>query len=352
MTELWDRRSKQFLVLSGVVLLLFVCLKFAKYFADIFVVIGISILIAYLLIGPVEFLSRIVRFRAIAVMLTYLLLAAFFFGTFIFVGPKVTKEFGEFTKQIPVILLRLDKKVNELQMRLNKNNIPVIFPSVSSGISHKIKHITGFSFGNILGVAVGTFHVIFYILVTFVTSYYFLLEEHKIIKDLTKYIPNKYQNHIHRLVIELDKCLRGFYGGMIKLALINAAVMFTTYLIMKVPYALLLSLWHFLSFVIPAVGGWIGLIPAIATIAFTDPSKIWVPIVIYEGFTRLIQDNLITPRIMGNAIGMHPVLVLIAILAGLQTAGLIGILFALPIFGVINVTLKYFLENVNSSQDT
>ena len=51
---------------------------------------------------------------------------------------------------------------------------------------------------------------------------------------------------------------------------------------------------------------------------------------------------------MGNEIGMHPVVVLIAILVGLKTAGIVGIVFALPIFGAVNVILKYFLGKVRS----
>ncbi len=347
----WDRRAKQFLVLSGVVLLLFVSMKFAKYFADILVVVGISILIAYLLIGPVDFLTRIVRFRTIAVMLTYILLFSFFTGISVFLGPKVAKEFGELTRQAPVIMTNLDTKINNLEARLNKYNISVNLPSVITGLSDKFGKFTLDPLGNILGVASGTFHIILYILVTAVTSYYFLLDGHKIIEELTKFIPNKHHHHIHNLVVELDKCLRRFYGGMVKLAAINATVMFTTYLIMKVPYALFLVLWHFLSCIIPVVGGWIGLVPALLVIAFTDPLKVWIPLVVYEGFTRLIKDNFITPRIMGDAIGMHPVLVLIAILAGLKTAGLIGILFALPLFGVINVILKYSLKQLEDPQE-
>ena len=119
---------------------------------------------------------------------------------------------------------------------------------------------------------------------------------------------------------------------------------------MKVPYSLLLALWHFLWCIIPVVGGWVGLIPALLVILFTDPLKIWIPLIVYEGFTRLIKDNFITPRIMGDAIGMHPVLVLIAVLAGLKTAGLVGVLFALPIFGVVNVTLKYLLTQLGKSK--
>ena len=349
MPEPWDKRAKQFLVLAGILLFLFVFLKFAKYFADILIVVGLSILIAYLLIGPVDFLTKIVRVRVIAVMLTFIFLIGSIVASFIFVAPKVASEFAEFTRQIPNILASLDNWIHKIQIYLNQNNIPVTLPSVTSKLTGKFKSLSLDSIGNILGVALTTFHFIFYTFVTAVTSFYFLLDEHKIIKELTKYIPNQYQHHIHNLVTELDKCLRGFYGAMIKLATINAAVMFISYLILKVPYALLLALWHFVSFIIPAVGGWIGLIPALLVITFTDPSKIWIPIVIYEGFTRLIQDNLITPRIMGDAIGMHPVLVLIAILVGLKTAGLIGILFALPTFGAINVILKYSLKHLSKS---
>ena len=346
----WDRRAKQFLVLSGIVLLLFVFMKFTKYFADVLVIVGISILIAYLLIGPVDFITRVVRFRAIAVMLTYLILIGSLTGIFVFLGPKVTKEFGEFTQQAPVIMAKLNNKINNLEASLNKYNISVNLPSATSGLSSKLGKFSLDPVGNILGVALGTFHILFYILVTAVTSYYFLLDGHNLIKELTRYIPSKYQHHIHNLVVELDKCLRGFYGGMVKLALINATVMFITYLIMKVPYALLLALWHFVSCIIPVVGGWIGLIPALLVIAFTAPMKLWIPIVVYEGYTRLIQDNFVTPRVMRDAIGMHPVLVLIAILAGLKTAGLVGILFALPIFGVINVIFKYSLEHLGKPE--
>ena len=351
MTEFWDKRAKQLLVLSGALLFLYASVKFAKYFSEIFAIIGISILIAYLLIGPVDFLTRIVKYRTIAVMLVYLFIIIFFVMVSIFIGPKVAAEFGEFTQKIPEITNSLNKNLQDVQVYLNKSNIPINIPSIRTGILNKIGIKTMDTLTNILSVASSTIHVVFYILVTAVISYYFLLEGHKITHGLAMYIPQKYHVHLHNLISELDKCLRGFYGGMVKLAAINATVMFTTYLIMKVPYSLLLALWHFLSCIIPVVGGWFGLIPALIVIAFTDPLKVWIPLVVYEGFTRLVKDNFITPRIMGDAIGMHPVLVLIAVLAGLKTAGLVGILFALPLFGTINVIFKYSLKQIPTQQE-
>ncbi|MDP3733069.1 MAG: AI-2E family transporter, partial [Candidatus Daviesbacteria bacterium] len=122
MPEPWDKRAKQLLVIAGILFLIFVGLRFARFFADIFIILGLSILIAYLLIGPVDFLTKIVRFRSVAVVLVYLFLIGFAAAILIFVAPKVTKEFGEFTRQIPDILASLDSWIHKIQVYLNQNN--------------------------------------------------------------------------------------------------------------------------------------------------------------------------------------------------------------------------------------
>ena len=201
MTEFWDRRAKQFLVLSGVLFIIFVSLKFTKYFADIFVIIGISILIAYLLIGPVDFLTKIVRFRAIAVMVVYFLIFSLLTGGFIFLGPKIGSEFKEFTKEIPQITSSIDKKVNTLQSNINNYHIPINLTSFSNNLKKRFSSVTFDPMANILGVAASTFHFMFYLLATAVISYYFLLDGHKIAHEFTKFIPDRYQGNIRELLI-------------------------------------------------------------------------------------------------------------------------------------------------------
>ncbi len=356
MTEFWDKRAKQFLAITCVVLLLFVLYRIGKYYSDIIAILGISVLISYLLINPVDWLTKIVKVRSISVMLVYLILLGLFITLAVFVVPRITKEFLLFTQHLPEINDSIIKKSVEAQIYFDKNNIPInvssILKSITDGITEKLSQASVENINKVIEAALGTVHVVFYILVTAVTSYYFLLDGHKLINDFKSYLPERYQHHIDEVVFELDKCLRGFYGGMVKLAGINACVMLSTYIIMKVPYSLLLGLWHFMWCIIPVVGGWVGLVPALIVITFTDPFKVWIPLVVYEGFTRLIKDNFITPRVMGDAIGMHPVLILMAVLAGLKTAGLVGVLFALPLFGVINVIFKYTLKQIELQKNS
>ncbi|MBI1857620.1 MAG: AI-2E family transporter [Candidatus Melainabacteria bacterium] len=345
-----DKRAKQVLAFLGLIILLIGFIKFAQSFSDVLIIIGTSILISYLLIGPVDLLTKVVKFRWLAVMLVYLSLITLIILTIIFVFPKLTRELSSFSKQIPNMMISIEEFILKIQLYLRQNNIPINLTTMAKSISGTFENITIGDIGNIALAAIGTVHTLFYTLVTGVLSYYFLLDGRNVAKYLTKYIPNKYKNDMQDLLTEMDKCLRGFYVGTVKLAAINATVMFITYIFIKVPYALLLAIWHFIGCIIPTVGGWVGIIPAVIVIAFTNPMLIWVPLVVYEGFTRLIKDNFITPRVMGDAIGIHPIVVLIAVLVGFKAGGLIGVLFAIPIFGVVNVILKHFLENVSPAK--
>lgn len=344
MEELLDKRAKQFLAFTGLILLIIGFIKFAQYFSDVLIIIGTSILIAYLLIGPVDLLTKAVKFRWLSVMLVYLIIITCIVLVTVFIFPKLTKEISQISKQLPNMISTLEQHIYNLQTYLRQNNIPINLSTVAKSISNIFENITIGDVGNIVGAAVGTVHTIFYTFVTAVLSYYFLLDGRNVVNNILNYFPSKYRNNIEELFNEIDKCLRGFYVGTVKLAAINAAVMFFTYVLIKAPYALLLAFWHFIGCIIPTVGGWIGIIPAVIVLAFTNPILIWVPLVVYEGFTRLIKDNFITPRVMGDAIGIHPVVVLIAVLVGLKAGGLIGVLFAIPIFGVLNVILKHVLE--------
>jgi predicted PurR-regulated permease PerM len=62
-------------------------------------------------------------------------------------------------------------------------------------------------------------------------------------------------------------------------------------------------------------------------------------------YTQVIKDNLLTPRVMGDAIGLHPVMVILVVLIGAKLAGVSGVVFALPVAGLLNVIFDYYLEH-------
>src|SRR5690625_1727421 len=93
--------------------------------------------------------------------------------------------------------------------------------------------------------------------------------------------------------------------------------------------------------VVPFIGPFIAVIPALIVGAFQDPMMIiWVAIVTLIG--QQVESNLISPNVMGRALNMHPLTIITVILAAGSIAGFIGILFAVPFYSVIKTIFVHF----------
>jgi predicted PurR-regulated permease PerM len=114
--------------------------------------------------------------------------------------------------------------------------------------------------------------------------------------------------------------------------------------IMGVHYALLLGVVLGVLEIIPVIGSTIGLIPAIVAVAidgmdnlpFNRFSQIVILFLVFQGL-QWLKDNIVAPRYMGNVIGLHPIMIFLAIMLGARVDGMLGIIFAIPVACVVNV---------------
>jgi predicted PurR-regulated permease PerM len=137
--------------------------------------------------------------------------------------------------------------------------------------------------------------------------------------------------------------LQAFFSGQLVLGLVFGFVMLIVYMVLNVQYALLLSIFLAFCEILPVVGPPIGFAPAIIAVAVHGtilPGNAFAQILMLTLIFTVLQqvkDNVIAPRYMGNVIGLHPVLIFIAIMIGARLDGLFGIVIALPAASVINV---------------
>jgi predicted PurR-regulated permease PerM len=96
-----------------------------------------------------------------------------------------------------------------------------------------------------------------------------------------------------------------------------------------------------LTSILPYIGAWLGAIPAIIIAAFISPKTAIFTVLLYLGIQQL-EGNLLTPRIQGDALRVHPILVFLAVIAGSQLAGLRGAIFAVPTLAVLRVLFDFF----------
>jgi len=119
-----------------------------------------------------------------------------------------------------------------------------------------------------------------------------------------------------------------------------------------VPYAILIGAWVSVTAIIPYLGAFLGGIPAvIVALAFesqTFESRTTTALLVVASYVLIqqLESNVLTPRVQGQALRVHPIIVLLAVIGGGEIAGLVGVIFAVPVLAMMRVLLDFFRARV------
>jgi predicted PurR-regulated permease PerM len=189
---------------------------------------------------------------------------------------------------------------------------------------------------------------LFYFLSIVVTAFYFLLDGHKIKESVIRTFPSRYYIHLSLLATDIDLTVQAFFRGQIVLGLLFGAVMFAVYSVLGIHYALLLCVVLAFWEVVPVIGPTIGFLPTVVAVALDGVdllpwNRLWqlLFVVIIFNLFQWMKDNFVAPRYIGNVIGLHPVMIFIAIMVGARLDGMAGVICSLPAACVINVLITH-----------
>jgi predicted PurR-regulated permease PerM len=155
--------------------------------------------------------------------------------------------------------------------------------------------------------------------------------------------PAKYRPYFAQLFRRIEERLGRWLRGQLFLGLIIAVLTYIGLVSLGVKYALVLALIAGLTELLPAIGPFIGAIPAVIVGLSQDPWKGLFVAILYLVIQQL-ENNLIVPRVMSKATGLNPVIVIISLLVGAKVAGVIGVILAVPTVLIITTFLEDFLE--------
>jgi predicted PurR-regulated permease PerM len=361
LTSLRTKVYRLILVLLSI-LLAYVVLKIATPVKEIVFAFFISILINYLLAKPVAFLSKFIKVRAIVVLILFVaivyLLAIFTY----YMIPNIAVQFKALKIALPALvdnffnaLKSLDAFLNtnyNLDLSLEKYNKQEIVQSLGDFFTK----INIAAFGDTAwNVLTSSFSALLYFILSLILSFYLLIDGDNAWELFLVPFSVKVQIHLKAIKERIDSSLYAFVLGQFQIAFLTSSVMLVTYLIMNVPYALILGLLQMLE-IVPVVGTWTAIIPSLIIVGLTVGwSKALVALIVYLIYTQFARDNFIAPRIMGTALGFHPIGIILAIIIGAKVGGPIGVVFALPILAVINSTVTYNIElsrlKINKTMD-
>ena len=188
-------------------------------------------------------------------------------------------------------------------------------------------------------------------LLMLVVTFYLLRDWDILVEKIHALIPRKNENTIVTIVKESDEVLGAFFRGQMLVMLVLSMVYTVGLMIVGLDTALLIGgLAGLVSFV-PYLGFIIGIVVAsiAALMQFQEIIPLfYVAIVFLIG--QMLEGMLLTPLLVGDKIGLHPVAVIFAVLAGGQLFGFVGVLLALPVAAVVAVVLRHMLERYTNSE--
>ncbi|WP_145131759.1 MULTISPECIES: AI-2E family transporter [Paenibacillus] len=292
----------------------------------------------YLLRPIVNYLEKHHWKRSLSILSIYLVFVGLIALFSVLVWPTLREQVITFAENAPYFVEDLQKQFEALQ----KNSFfaralpseSEIYARVSEYLNGLIMAVTD-SISNFISVVS---NVVVIIATVPIVLYYMLKESSKLPPKILHILPRKYRKEGKEALREIDTALSNFIVGRVVLNLILGVLMYIGFLIIGLPYSLLLALISIVLNLIPYVGAIIAAVPVVIIGFIDSPSvAVWSLVVII--ISQQIQDNLLTPIIYGKQLDIHPMTAIVLLLIGGDVSGIVGVILAIPVYMIAKIII-------------
>lgn len=276
--------------------------------------------------------------RTWGIVIVYASFALILVGVLWLIIPTVVSQIAQFVTHVPALITAFQS--SDLYRWLN-DTFGQIAPQIVAQLRKFLSdpgNIASIGGGVVkVGVTIGT--TISGIIIILVLSLYFLASLPVMKKTFALLAPARNRATVTSMTEQITASIGGYLGGMVVLALCNAAVTFLLYLFLGLPFPLLLAVTAFCLTLIPLVGSVLFWITGSIIALFTSPVAALVFAVVYLVYMQL-EAYVLTPRVMNRTISVPGALVVIGALVGGTLLGLLGALVAIPVTASILLIVK------------
>jgi predicted PurR-regulated permease PerM len=305
------------------------------YFQHLITVLVVAAILAFLLNYPVRFIERFYRSRSQAVILVLLLTLTLLIVLGFTLVPIIMTQTAELLNNLPAWLDTSTTNFDRLSDWTRSRRLPLDLRAIATSINARIDSQLQVLATQVLGFALGTLSGLLDTILVIVLAFYMLLYGKKLWLGLVGLLPAQ-------IGIPLSEALRlnfqNFFISQLLLGFFMFATLTPIFLIMGVPYALLFALLIGIAELIPFIGATLG-IGLVTVLVMLNSFWLAIRVAIAAIVMQQIKDNVLAPRLMGEFIGLNPILIFIALLMGAKVAGILGVIIAVPIAGTIKDTI-------------
>lgn len=333
----WERRRDIPIAILAWIAVGGVVLWAAGHIVSTVLVVAVAALLAYAISPAVKFLQQVMP-RPIAIVIVYLVVLGGIGVLVYFIINTAVQQVVSLADNVKLLLQTGGEGKSAFAPLLATLQRFGISQSQLSGVGQQIVNQAEGVVGGILPLLTGIFGFLLDVIVVAVLSIYLLIDGARVVRWIRTNMPLVQRARTRFLLDTLQRIMGGYIRGQLTLSALIGLLVGIGMTLFGVPYAVLLGVMAFVLEFIPVLGTLTS--GAICVLlALTKGWLIAVFVLAYFIVVHIIEGDVVGPRIVGQAIGLHPAVSLVALIAGAELFGIWGALFASPIAGVLQALL-------------
>jgi predicted PurR-regulated permease PerM len=285
----------------------------------------------------------------VSVLLVYLFIFAVLAASGFYFIPELAANIRELMETLPQLMSSYESIFNDLISTVYTSNWSeqvkeAVFEQIA-GITVQIEDWLVKLLEDGLKLAMDMVRIIVDVTLALVISFYVIRDGEKFRDQALHLLPRRWRNGLADTFREISRILAGFIQSQLLIAFIVGILETLGLALIGMRYPLALGMLGGLANIIPYFGPYIGAIPAVAVALTISPMKaVWTVLVFI--IVQQIDNNFISPKMMENRLGLHPVATIFAVLAGGEFFGIPGMLLAVPVIAILRVIINRTIEAI------
>jgi predicted PurR-regulated permease PerM len=309
--------------------------------------------LALVLSFPVRILSHLMP-RGVAILMSFLALFGLILLAILILVPLLILQGVSLVRALPDLANNAQRYLLAGLELLDKNGLlpgttDQVVASIWENLSGSAKDIAGSVLGGTFGVVSGTFSFALSLFGVVFVAAYMLIDVRRFKTAYLLAVPAHYRRDARDLWNAFGLTLSRYLNGLALDLAIQGAISAVALYLIGVPYALVLGAFVSLTALIPYIGAWLGAIPAVIVAFTVSPTAVILTVIVFVVIQQL-EGNFLMPKIQGQSLNVHPVLVFLAVIIGGGLAGLVGVLLAVPTLAVLRVLFDFFRARLRTRE--
>ncbi|MFP7153252.1 AI-2E family transporter [Weissella paramesenteroides] len=327
--------------------------------AEFFSAVGAPIIIAgvfYFLLNPmVDWAERRFNFPRIAtISIQFIVLAVLIiWGLAVFI-PWMSSQIISLVNEWPTYWHKIVTMINHFTSNKQFNAVNKWFNTTNSEISTWLKDYSAeYAKKGLHGVSsvVGTVTSVVIAIITFPFVLFYLLKDgHQMPAYIAKFLPVKARRSFLEMLKEISTQISNYIRGQISVAFAVMIMFAIGYTIIGLPYGWLIAIVAGILNIIPFLGSFLAMVPAVVVGIFVSPVMLISVLVVFM-IEQTLEGRIISPKLLGSSMKIHPVTVLIVLLSAGNIFGILGVIFGVPGYAILKVLIYRFYNWWQTSSD-